>query len=507
MKLPLITYLLIVLTTSSRLEAQPADWPLFRGTPESTGVAAQPLPDQLELLWEFSIEDGGFAGTAAIVDGKVYVGDLDGNLYALELANGNKLWKYETGLGFSASPSITEGRVYIGDIDGVFYCLDGKTGNLVWKYTAGLEINSCANFYNDSVLFGSQDATLYCLNAATGKETWKFTIDDQIRCSPTVVQSRCFLAGCDARLHVVNLAKGEKESHVAIDGPTGVTPAAVGDHVYFGTENGTFFSVNWKQSQVDWKFRDGERGLPYRSSAAVAEGVVVVGSRSKKVYALNAETGDEVWSYATRGRIDSSPVIAGSRVYIGSSDGRLHVFDLKSGSVLHEYETGGGINGSPAIAAGRLIVRDRRRCGVLLWSQALMTSETKKTEVGSYFIANYPPFSTWKPEYLPEVRASVAIAAARHTLGAVPPYSVLSQALQVLLLPSLHGKKTPTKSKPIWPRSLEKSSWSANNRAWAAALSGSSISAEEPLRISAPSSSNRWSTGCAKMSIGTMPRR
>jgi len=36
-----------------------------------------------------------------------------------------------------------------------------------------------------------------------------------------------------------------------------------------------------------------------------------------------------------------------------------------------------------------------------------MTSETKKTEVGSYFIANYPPFSTWKPEYLPEVEQAL----------------------------------------------------------------------------------------------------
>ncbi len=32
-----------------------------------------------------------------------------------------------------------------------------------------------------------------------------------------------------------------------------------------------------------------------------------------------------------------------------------------------------------------------------------MTSETTKTEVGSYFISNYPPFSVWKSERLPEI--------------------------------------------------------------------------------------------------------
>lgn len=36
-----------------------------------------------------------------------------------------------------------------------------------------------------------------------------------------------------------------------------------------------------------------------------------------------------------------------------------------------------------------------------------MTSETTKTEVGSYFISNYPPFSVWKSDLLPEIEASL----------------------------------------------------------------------------------------------------
>ena len=36
-----------------------------------------------------------------------------------------------------------------------------------------------------------------------------------------------------------------------------------------------------------------------------------------------------------------------------------------------------------------------------------MASDTEKTEVGSYFISNYPPFSQWKPEHLSEVRTAL----------------------------------------------------------------------------------------------------
>ena len=36
----------------------------------------------------------------------------------------------------------------------------------------------------------------------------------------------------------------------------------------------------------------------------------------------------------------------------------------------------------------------------------------EQTDVGSYFVANYPPFSTWKPEYVAEARAALEAAPA-----------------------------------------------------------------------------------------------
>jgi oxygen-independent coproporphyrinogen-3 oxidase len=44
-------------------------------------------------------------------------------------------------------------------------------------------------------------------------------------------------------------------------------------------------------------------------------------------------------------------------------------------------------------------------------------TKTAKTEVGSYFIANYPPFSQWRPELLPEVERALASPPAQVPLG------------------------------------------------------------------------------------------
>jgi oxygen-independent coproporphyrinogen III oxidase len=46
-----------------------------------------------------------------------------------------------------------------------------------------------------------------------------------------------------------------------------------------------------------------------------------------------------------------------------------------------------------------------------------MPVEATKTEVGSYFISNYPPYSQWKPEFLPEVERALATAPRPVPLG------------------------------------------------------------------------------------------
>src|SRR5687767_10204952 len=77
-------------------------WPIFRGNVEQTGVAATTLPDKLQIKWQFKAKDG-IEGTAAIVDGVVYIGSFDKHLYALDLKSGQEKWKYKAG-PFKAAP-------------------------------------------------------------------------------------------------------------------------------------------------------------------------------------------------------------------------------------------------------------------------------------------------------------------------------------------------------------------------------------------------------------------
>jgi outer membrane protein assembly factor BamB len=50
----------------------------------------------------------------AVVNGVVYIGSHDGNVYALDAASGNKIWNYPTSGMVLSSPAVANGVVYVG---------------------------------------------------------------------------------------------------------------------------------------------------------------------------------------------------------------------------------------------------------------------------------------------------------------------------------------------------------------------------------------------------------
>jgi len=59
-------------------------------------------------------------------------------------------------------------------IDGRIGCLDAATGAMRWEYMAGCAVHRAPTIWNGKVYAGSSDGYVYCLNAKTGELVWKF---------------------------------------------------------------------------------------------------------------------------------------------------------------------------------------------------------------------------------------------------------------------------------------------------------------------------------------------
>jgi outer membrane protein assembly factor BamB len=59
----------------------------------------------------------------AVVNGTVYFGSNDGNLYALDASSGQKKWSFQTGDMVQSSPAVDDGIVYFGSYDHNLYAI------------------------------------------------------------------------------------------------------------------------------------------------------------------------------------------------------------------------------------------------------------------------------------------------------------------------------------------------------------------------------------------------
>ncbi|MCH7559371.1 MAG: PQQ-like beta-propeller repeat protein, partial [Planctomycetes bacterium] len=98
--------------------------------------------------------------------------------------------------------------------------------------------------------------------------------------------------------------------------------------------------------------------------AAVGNMVYFGSSSDNKVYALDAVTGHERWSFFTGGPVRLAPVVWKGRVFVGSDDGFVYCLNAKSGKLV--WKVRGGPNGEKLIGSGRMISRWPIRTGVLV---------------------------------------------------------------------------------------------------------------------------------------------
>ena len=151
-----------------------------------------------------------------------------------------------------------------------------------------------------------------------------------VHATPAVQNGLAFIAGCDSMLRAIRIADGKEVYQIESGAYTGASPLIDGSRAYFGTFNNEVLAFDLERKRRIWRYAPEDGGFPFYSSAAISNGRVILGGRDKFVHAIDAKTGKADWTFATRARVDSSPVIAGGRVYVGSSDGRLYVLDLET---------------------------------------------------------------------------------------------------------------------------------------------------------------------------------
>ena len=132
--------------------------------------------------------------------------------------------------------------------------------------------------------------------------------------------------------------------------PFAASPAVSGDRVYVGSDSRKLYCLDAFTGQKIWEF---EAAFEVFASPVVADGRVFVGeglhyAETAKLYCLNADTGELVWSFATSSHIEFSPTLAGGKLYFGAGEDGVYCVDAQSGQKLWQY-TGAHVDMSPVV--------------------------------------------------------------------------------------------------------------------------------------------------------------
>ena len=241
------------------------------------------------------------------------------------------------------------------------YAIELDSGVEAWRYPE--ETNAKITFFADptltpdgQLLAASYDHKLYSLDPENGRENWVFSgSTDKLIASPLVTEEGIFQVSADGKLYALDF-DGDLKWTFETGGPVWARPAANEECtcLFLASMDHHVYAVDAVSGDLIWKSED-VGGAIVGTPAFDHGDTVIVGTFASEIIALNAETGSEVWRFATEGWVWSGGVLYQDAFYVGDLQGFIYSIDAATGEQIWRLQPGGAIIGSPLLANEQLV--------------------------------------------------------------------------------------------------------------------------------------------------------
>lgn len=242
--------------------------------------------------WFFATNDSVSGGPAISADGgsvvfgnddsELYPGDgVAGFVYAADTATGEELWRFKTSgpYGSVSAPVISplDGTIFAGAADGNLYALDGASGALRWTYstTNGTSTSASGKLYSPAlsvdgslVYVTCNSGAVHAVGSADGQLRWSHATEADathgLQSSPTVhpTNGLVYISGDDMSVHAYDATSGEErwrqQTYQYLNTSPLLSPDGkvvyVGEHYSIGDR---LYALNALTGATIWQYREG----------------------------------------------------------------------------------------------------------------------------------------------------------------------------------------------------------------------------------------------------------
>ncbi|NDV61566.1 PQQ-binding-like beta-propeller repeat protein [Puniceicoccales bacterium CK1056] len=342
-------------------------------------------------IWRTQLNEGNarafqLFSSPVIHNGKVFIGSATNELYCVDLATGQLLWKATSDDWIRSKPLVLENRLYFATLSGNVTALafDKNGFEKLWsKGTGHHQLFADLAGNENGILASSSELYLYSLNPLTGDIQWKQSL---IECSyengeriladivagggdfqspPTVADGIVYIGSPSRFVFAMDSLTGEEIWRFETSGQVSGAPGVQNGRVYFGQQGGNreMYCVDAKTGDPVWSSKVG-----WVWTSCMPDGAkVFTGTVEGDIIALEPDTGKRLWTHQTNGGIYPAPAVDDKRVYTGSWDGSYYALNKETGLLDWAYSSFGGLPDSAAgvLWQGMFICRTNRElCGL-----------------------------------------------------------------------------------------------------------------------------------------------
>lgn len=217
------------------------------------------------------------------------------------------------------------------------------------RYAAADEVTAPPALDGPLLYTAAWDGKLTAFGPA-GKTLWHYASRGEVTAAPTVLGNTVYLAGRDGFLHAIE-SGGKLRWAVQADGHLSAPPTLYRGVLFVASEDGWLYALEPNSGHLRYKVQTG----PVHAALPAAAGVLLIPTWEGELHAFDPLKREVLWSYDTEGELWGAPATDGSRVYVAGWGGLLYALDINTGDEVWSLQVG-KVTAGLSLAHGYLYV-------------------------------------------------------------------------------------------------------------------------------------------------------
>ncbi len=188
---------------------------------------------------------------------------------------------------------------------------------------------------------------------------WSFKVAKGQISSPVAKDGCVYVSSVKGDVYKIKAENAEVLWHKQFErGSFAAAATLVDDLLVLASERGRLLALRQSDGSKLWEFKSTGKFIGSANSYRRKDGqlCILAVSWDNHLYALRADTGEQLWSYATENKLNATPAVVDANIIFGGCDGFVRVLDAESGTELAAVDAGSYIAASLAVEWPKVFV-------------------------------------------------------------------------------------------------------------------------------------------------------